>query len=76
MSSSNIGYFCLGADAADEDPVACPKGTYGPREGLIAQSECEDCPAGMEKMLKIPVIYLWPGLLFSKNRASAGKVVE
>ena len=41
------GFYCLGGGDAADDPIACPKGTFGPRESLLAESECDECPPGM-----------------------------
>ena len=37
------GQYCKAAT----QPINCPAGTYNPREGLAAASECEPCPPGM-----------------------------
>ncbi|XP_078306274.1 uncharacterized protein LOC132680612 isoform X4 [Panthera onca] len=40
------GYFCPpGSHSATAHP--CPRGTFGPRRGAIAELDCELCPAGM-----------------------------
>ncbi|XP_071958738.1 uncharacterized protein [Antedon mediterranea] len=40
-----VGYYCLSGDL-DPFPRPCPNGTYSDVEGLVEESDCQDCPAG------------------------------
>lgn len=42
------GFFCLSGDDNREngEPVPCPRGTFGNRDGLKKESQCSDCSPG------------------------------